>query len=112
MHRGFELVRSDLTIMALNLAAVCILLKLIFQKRCSDGNSRGMTADTGGRQSFVRMLLIDSVLFTIFTVSALIHELSITLLPPVILLFFFTPEWFTGQCIAWLWLFCLLLFTL
>ena len=88
MHRGFELVRSDLTIMALNLAAVCILLKLIFQKRCSDGNSRGMTADTGGRQSFVRMLLIDSVLFTIFTVSALIHELSITLLPPVILLFF------------------------
>ena len=87
MHRGFEFVRSDLTIMALNLAAACILLYFIFQKKCSTGKFRGMAPEAGRRQSFAGMLFIDALIFAILTVSALIHELSITLLPPVMLLF-------------------------
>ena len=34
------------------------------------------------------MLAVDCIIFILLTVSALIHELSATLLPPVILIFF------------------------
>lgn len=46
-----------------------------------------MAPEAGRRQSFAGMLFIDALIFAILTVSALIHELSITLLPPVMLLF-------------------------
>jgi len=82
MHRGEEFVRTDAILLALNFAASCFLLHLIF------GGNRTSYRRDGARSSFYGMLVIDTVLFLVLTASALIHELSAALLPPVMLLFF------------------------
>ena len=69
MQRGARIIQDDALLIALNLAASCLLLRLI-------------------SPSFAGMLSIDFVIVTLLTVSALIHELSASLLPPVMLLFF------------------------
>lgn len=89
MHRGEELIRSDLFVMTLNLAALCFLLHVMFPMRHNaEMHGQWRTATGRYRQSFAGMLFTDAVLFTILATSALIHELSITLLPPLLLLFF------------------------
>ena len=75
MQRDTNFLRTDGMLIALNLAASCILLHLLFRKRYKE-------------QSFSGMLCIDAVILTILLVSALIHELSASLLPPVMLLYF------------------------
>jgi len=83
MHRGEEFFRTDGIIMALNFTVSCFLLRLIFHTR----NEIYIQNDER-RPSFFRMLVIDSIIFMILSSSALINEISITLLPPVIVLFF------------------------
>ncbi|MDY6336129.1 MAG: hypothetical protein SPL25_03510 [Succinivibrionaceae bacterium] len=78
MQRGPNFIHNDAFLIALNLAVSCFLLHLIFHKRHGASD----------RPSFAMMLLADSSVFAVLTVSALIHELSASLLPPVILLFF------------------------
>lgn len=82
MHRGEEFIRSDALILALNFAASCFLLHLISAGNRTAGKLRG------ARPSFTVMFAVDTVLFLALTASALIHELSAALLPPVMLLFF------------------------
>lgn len=88
MHRGGELIRTDMVVMALNLAALCFLRHIMFHRhQRADLNAQGIIA-VSDRYSFAGMIYTDTVLFTMLAVSALIHELSITLLPPLLLLFF------------------------
>ena len=75
MQRDTYFLCIDGMLIALNLAAFCILLHLLFRKRYKE-------------QSFPAMLCIDAVILTILLVSALMHELSASLLPPVMLLYF------------------------
>ena len=75
MQRDTNFLRSDCLVIALNLTASCILLHLLFRKRQSAMSHAGM-------------LGIDAVIFSLLLLSALIHELSASLLPPVLLLFF------------------------
>lgn len=82
MHRGEEFIRTDALILSLNFAASCFLLHLISAKNKTSGNLRV------ARPSFKGMLVVDTVLLSVLTASALIHELSAALLPPVMLLFF------------------------
>lgn len=82
MHRGEEFMRIDAIILALNFAASCLLLHLI-----SQGNGPSARLRRAGTP-LARMLALDAVLFSLLTAAALIHELSATLLPPVMLLFF------------------------
>lgn len=78
MQRGENFIRSDFVVMSLNFAASCILLHLLFHKK------QVLLAKT----SFAGMLAVDAVIFVILAVSALIHELSASLLPPVMVIFF------------------------
>lgn len=88
MHRGGELIRTDMVVMALNLTALCFLRHIMFHRhQRADLNAQGIIA-VSDRHSFAGMIYTDTVLFTMLAVSALIHELSITLLPPLLLLFF------------------------
>lgn len=87
MHRDQEMIRTDLVVIALNLAALCFLLRVMFTRRHDTEMDGHMTAGRY-RQSFAGMLFIDAVIFTLLAVSALIHELSVTLLPPLMILFF------------------------
>ena len=75
MPRGDTFV--DVFPVAMNIAASCLLLHLIFRWKQASPK----------RQSY-SMLAVDCIIFILLTVSALIHELSATLLPPVILIFF------------------------
>ncbi|MDY6336130.1 MAG: hypothetical protein SPL25_03515 [Succinivibrionaceae bacterium] len=77
-QRGENILRADALIMSLNFAASWILLHLTFQTKRS----------TLKRFSFIRMLVTDTAVFLVLAVSALIHELSASLLPPVMMIFF------------------------
>lgn len=78
MQRGSNFIHNDALLIALNLAVSCFLLRLIFHAK----------QGASDRPSFARMILTDSSVFSVLAVSALIHELSASLLPPVMLLFF------------------------
>ena len=78
MQRGARIIQDDALLIALNLAASCLLLRLISHRKQPSLH----------KPSFAGMLSIDFVIVTLLTVSALIHELSASLLPPVMLLFF------------------------
>lgn len=78
MQRGARIIQDDALLIALNLAASCLLLRLIAHRKQPSLH----------KPSFAGMLSIDFVIVTLLTVSALIHELSASLLPPVMLLFF------------------------
>ena len=79
MHRGSEFFRTDGILIALNLAAAAMLLNFLV---------KGNKLSRGGGASFVGMLVIDSMILGILALSALLHELSAVLMPPVILIFF------------------------
>jgi len=87
MYCSSEFFRTDGILMALNFSASCIILHLLFRRRDIAGKCSAVPADSCHVQSFAGMLFIDAVLFILLSASALIHELSITLLPPVLLLF-------------------------
>lgn len=93
MHRWIEFFRTDAFLIALNIAASYLLLSLSFAKRKPWYIRIFMSRMGGGivdsRPTFIKMLVIDFVIFTLLTSSALIHELSAFLLPPVMLIFFF-----------------------
>ena len=78
MQRGARIIQDDALLIALNLAASCLLLRLISHRKQPSLH----------KPSFAGMLSIDFVIVTLLTVSALIHELSASLLQPVMLLFF------------------------
>ena len=78
MQRDTNFLRTDGMLIALNLAASCILLHLLFRKTRKGRN----------RVSFAGMLCTDAVILSILLVSALMHELSASMLPPVMLLYF------------------------
>ena len=79
-HRGEEIFRSDAIVMALNFAVSCILLNEISIRR--------KTTYGGGVKLFSRMFIFDFVILLLLSTSALVHELSFFLLPPVMFLFF------------------------
>ena len=77
MQRGGNFIHNDALLVALNLAASCLLARLLFYR----------AQKSPEKTSFPRMLALDFVILVPLTASALIHELSSTLLPPVMLLF-------------------------
>lgn len=82
MHRGENLIRTDAIVIAINLAVSSILLHLLLKRNKLSFNGGG------NEPSFTLMLIIDAAVFAMLAVSALIHELSACLLPPVMLIFF------------------------
>ena len=69
---------TDAFILAINIAASGFLMHLLFTRN----KFRSLT------KSFSGMILVDSLVFMILLVPALVHELSVTLMLPVMLLFF------------------------
>lgn len=76
MQRGENILRSDAIVLALNIAASCIMLRMGFK-----------AGSSARRISFAGMLLTDMVIFLMLALSALIHELSASLLPTEMLIF-------------------------
>ena len=80
MHRDIEIFRADSIVIALNIAAACILMNQLFRRDTLSGCPK--------KHSFARMFLTDIVLVMLLVSAALIHEISVFLLPTVLLIFF------------------------
>lgn len=95
LHRREEFFRADVIVLVLNLVVSCFLLHLTT-------NRKDNVSVSGSGISFCRMLWTDLAVFTVLAVSALIHELSFLLLPPVMLLFFIYARKVhrTAHCLA------------